>query len=276
MPVTTPSVDRGLAVRVLGAVLLALVPVVVVALSPWSSATGLLVLGMLPTLTAVPTGPRAMRVAAGGSVAAALLAVPVTNAGGWTPWLGTLLVMLLCLGTSVLSLHGVQAIGAAAIAFTAHVLVDPASMIGFLGDWAEPFGSALLIALGVALGCGWVFGVGWGLLRGVRLPATVQRATLPYGVLLALLCGAFTLDCVLRFPGTNAWWAVLTVAVILQPTHGETRRKLRGRIVGTVLGGTVAALAVMALPGQLVSVLLRVVASLAAVVLLLAGAPYWQ
>lgn len=104
----------------------------------------------------------------------------------------------------------------------------------------------------------------------------MQRATLPYGVLLALLCGAFTLVCVLRFPGTNAWWAVLTVAVILQPTHGETRRKLRGRIVGTVLGGTVAALAVMALPGQLVSVLLGVVASLAAVVLLLAGAPYWQ
>ena len=78
---TTPSVDRSLAVRVLSAVLLALVPVVGFALSPWSSATGLFMLGMLPTLTAVPTGPRAMRVAAAGSVGAALLAVLVAQAG---------------------------------------------------------------------------------------------------------------------------------------------------------------------------------------------------
>lgn len=184
--------------------------------------------------------------------------------------------MLLCLGTSVLSLHGVQAVGAAAIAFAAYVLVDPSSLIGYLGEWAGPLGAALLVAVAVAFGCGWVFGVRAVLLRGVRLPASVHRATLPYGVLLALLCGVLTLVCLLRFPGTNAWWAVMTVAVILQPTHGETRRKLRGRIAGTVLGGTVAALVVMVLPGQLVGVLLGVVASLAAVVLLLVGAPYWQ
>lgn len=55
------SVSRkGLLPRVLGAVLLALVPVVATAFSPWAAATGLLVLGMLPTLTAAGSGPKAM------------------------------------------------------------------------------------------------------------------------------------------------------------------------------------------------------------------------
>lgn len=271
------STASRLVLRVLAAVLLALVPVIAMSLSPWSTATGLLVLGVLPTLTAAPSGVRAMLIAAGGSVATAFVAVLLAQTGGWAPWLGTGLVVLLSLATGALVLRGLHPVGAAAISFAAYVLVDPSSVIRFLDARSSPWAAAAMVAGLVVLGCGWAIGAVATVLRGVRLPpADRSTPTLPYGMLLAVLCGLFTLVCALWFPGTNAWWAVMTVAVILQPSHGETRTKLRGRIVGTVLGGTAAALIVLILPGPLAGVLLGVAASLASVVLLLSGAAYWR
>lgn len=267
---------RTLVVRVLAAVLIALVPVIVLSLSTWSAATGLLVLGIIPTLSAAAGGPRAMAVAASGSVATALVAVLVANTGPLTPWLGTALVVVLSLATGALAVRGLHPVGAATISFAAYVLVDPSSAIDVLDASLPAWGSAGLVAGGVLLGCLWAIAAVALLLRGVRLPSPAVTATLPYGVLLAVLCGLFTLVCVLWFTGTNAWWAVMTVAVILQPTQGETRTKLRGRIAGTVAGCTAAALVVLLLPSVFVSVLLGVLASLASVVLLLSGAAYWK
>lgn len=261
--------------RVLGAVLLALIPVVAMAFSPWHAATGLLVLGMLPTLTAAPSGPTAMAAAAGASAATAFLAVLMTHTGPWSSVLGVALVVILSLATGGLAVQGLHPVGAATISLAAYVMVDPSSAVAAL-DQRLPLGApAVLIAVGILLGCGWALLVVRVVLRDVRLPAKRDAATLPYGVLLAVLCGLFTLICVLWFPGTNAWWAVLTVAVILQPSHGQTRTKLYGRILGTVLGGTAAALVVLVLPGT-AAVLLGVVASLASVLLLLADADYWK
>lgn len=274
-PQSTTGLSRGSAIRVLTAVLLALLPVVAMSLSPWGAATGLLLLGILPTLTAAPSGVRAMLAAGAGSVGTAFVAVLVAQAGAWAPLLGTLLVVLLSLATGALVMRGLHPVGAAAITFTAYLLVDPSSVIGFLDARTSAVAAALLVTLGVLLGCAWVIAVVWVLLRGIRLPAGTVPPTLPYGVLLAVLCGAFTLICALWFQGTNAWWAVLTVAVILQPSRGETRTKLRGRIAGTMVGGTAAALVALILPGELPGVLLGVAASLAAVALLLSGASYW-
>lgn len=270
------GLGRTLVVRVLVAVLVALVPVVALSLSPWGAGTGLLVLGLLPTLSAVPSGPRAMLAAAIASVIIAFVAVLVANTGALAPWLGAALVAVLALGTGTLAVHGLHPIGGAAIAFTAYVLVDPSSAIDAIGVVLPPLGSAALVTGGVLFGCAWVIGAVSLILRGIRLPAPPVKATLPYGVLLAVLCGLFTLVCALWMTGTNAWWAVMTVAVVLQPTHGETRTKLRGRILGTVLGCTIAAVAVLLLPSTLIGVLLGVAATLASVVLLLSGAPYWQ
>ncbi len=261
----------------MSAVLLALVPVVAISLSPWSAATGLLVLGVLPTLTAAPLGVRAMLTAATGSVATAFVAVLLAQTGGWAPWLGTALVVLLSLATGALVLSGLHPVGAAAISFAAYVLVDPAGVIVFLDARATGLAAAAAVTTLVLLGCGWVIGAVATVLRGVTLPPTDRLPpTLPYGALLAVLCGGFTLVCAYWFHGTNAWWAVMTVAVILQPTHGETGTKLRGRIVGTILGGTLAALIAVILPGELVGILLGVAASLASVMLLLSGAAYWK
>lgn len=274
--VSAQQPGRTLVLRVLAAVLLALVPVIALSLSPWNAATGLLVLGMLPTLSAAPSGPRAMVMAAAASVGTAFVAVLVAGTGPLAPWLGTALVVALALATGALAVRGLHPVGAATISFAAYVLVDPSSAIAVLDAALPAWAAAGLVAGAVLLGCAWAFGAVSLVLRGVALPSSPVTATLPYGVLLAVLCGLFTLICVLWFVGTNAWWAVMTVAVILQPTRGETRTKLRGRIVGTVLGCTVAALVVMLLPSIFVSVLLGVAASLGSVVLLLTGAAYWK
>lgn len=260
----------------LTAVLLALTPAIALSLSPWSAVTGLLVLGIVPTLSAAPSGLRAMLAAATGSVVTALVAVLVATTGPWTPWLGTALVVALALSTGALAGRGLHPVGASAISFAAYVLVDPSSVIGVLDSSLSGWAAAALVGAGVLLACAWALGAVALTLRGVRLPASPVTSTLPYGVLLATLCGLFTLTCVLWFPGTNAWWAVMTVAVILQPTRGETRTKLRGRIAGTVAGCTAAALVVTILPSVLVGVLFGVLASLASVVLLLSGAAYWK
>ena len=271
------AASTNLVLRVMTAVLLALVPVIALSLSPWSAATGLLVLGVLPTLTAAPSGVRAMLAGTSGSVATAFVAVLLAQAGGWAPWLGTGLVVLLALATGALVLRGLHPVGASAISFAAYVLVDPESVIGFLDARLDALATAAVVTTMVALGCTWVIGAIVTTLRGVTLPPTDRlQPTLPYGMLLAVLCGSFTLICALWFAGTNAWWAVMTVAVILQPTHGETRTKVRGRIAGTVLGGTAAALVAVILPGGLLGMVLGVAASLASVMLLLGGAAYWK
>ena len=161
---------RGLVIRVLAAVLLALVPVIVLSLSAWSAATGLLVLGIVPTLSATPSGPRAMLSTAVASVSTALIAVLVANTGPWTPWLGAAVVAALSLATGALAVRGLHPVGAAAISFAAYVLVDPSSAIDVLGAALPAWGSAALVAGGVLLGCAWVLGAVTLLLRGVRLP----------------------------------------------------------------------------------------------------------
>lgn len=266
---------RALLLRVLTAVLLALAPVVAVALSPWQAITGLVMLGLLPTLTATPSGPRAMLPAAAASTGVALLAVLAIGTGPLIPLVGTLLVVALAFATGALSPRGLHPVGAGTIALAAYLLVDPSRVLSTLATDAPIAGLAGAVAAVVLLACGWVVGVTHLLLRGVRLPASAPAVTLPYGVLLAVLCGVFMLACLLWLPGTNAWWTVMTVAMILQPTHADTRTKINGRIAGTVLGGTAAALVASVLPTW-AAVPVGVVASTGAVLLLLAGSGYWQ
>ncbi len=289
--------------RVVAAIGLALAPVVVTAASPWSAVTGVIVLGMMPTMSAAAAGSRAMVASTVASVATAFVAVLFGSAGGCTPVLGALLVMLLAQATGRLSPRGLHPIGAATIAIAAYLLVDPSSVLGALGDSASPLAAAGLVSGLVAISCGWVVAVSACLLPKPRsaqsaagdqlggqpaapgsvpvAPAPVgveeaaTTASLPYSTLLAGVCGILTLICLLWLPGTNSWWAVLTAAVILQPTRGDTRARLLGRIVGTVLGGTTAALLVLVLPSGWLPAL-GLASALATIALLLTGAAYWK
>ncbi len=269
--------DRGRIVRrILIAALVALLPVVLLAWSPWSAATGMLLLGMLPTLNAAAAGTRSMAAAAGVSAATGAAAVLITGTDSWLPLLGTLLIIGLSAATGLLVRHGMHATGAATIAFAAYLMVDPRQAVDALHSQAPLWQVALLLAVAVLLGCLWaIVSVGL-LLRGIALPAPVASANLPYGVLMAVLCGAFMLVCLIWFRGTNAWWAVMTVAVILQPSRRGTSDRIGGRVAGTLVGGVAAALAAQLVPWQPVIVVVAMIASLAGAMLVLIGAPYWR
>lgn len=256
-------------------VLVALLPVVALSLSSASAATGILVLGMLPTLSAAASGPRAMLTAGGASVVVAVVAVFTTGSGALLPVLGTALVVALAFATGALSPRGLHPIGASTIAFTAYLLVDPSRVLHVLGSHLPLATTAFLLAGMVLLASLWAVGATAVILRGVRLPPVVGPTTLPYGTILAVLCGAFTLVCLVWFRGTNAWWAVMTIAMILQPAHADTAQKINGRILGTILGGTAAAVLATLVPGEVRATLLGVAATLLSVPLLLGGAAYW-
>lgn len=258
------------------AVALALAPIVALAVSPASAITGLMVLGMLPALAAAGSGPRAMVAAGGASVVVAFVAALITGSGPLLPILGTALVVALAYATGALSPHGLHPIGASTIAFAAYVLVDPSRVLHAVGTQLSPPALGAVLAGLVLLMAGWACAVVAVVLRGVRIPPTAGPTTLPYGVVLAALCGVFMLVCLVWFRGTNSWWAVMTIAMILQPTHADTAAKINGRMAGTILGGTAAAVLAALLPGDLATALLGLAATLLSVPLLLGGAAYWK
>ncbi len=258
------------------AVALALAPVVALSTTPASAITGLMVLGMLPTLTAAAAGTRALLAAGGASVVVAFVATLTTSSGPLLPLIGTALVVALAFATGALSPHGLHPVGAATIAFAAYVLVDPSRVLHTLGAHLSPLLAAAVLAGLVLAAVGWVCAVAATLLRGVTLPSTAVPTTLPYGLLLAALCGAFALVCLVWFRGTNSWWSVMTIAMILQPTRADTASKIHGRMAGTVLGGTAAAVLAVLVPAEAATTLLGLAATLLSVPLLLAGAAYWK
>ena len=175
-----------------------------------------------------------------------------------------------------MSPKGLHPVGAAPIAFAAHVLVDPSRVLQAVGAHLSPLLTSAVLAGLVLVAAGWVCAVVLIVLRGVKLPSTAGPTTLPYGLILAALCGAFTLICLVWFRGTNSWWAVMTIAMILQPTHADTAAKINGRMIGTILGGTAAAVLAVLIPGELATALLGLAATLLSVPLLLGGAAYWK
>lgn len=253
-------------------VLLALAPVVTVALTPWHALTGTLLLAMLPALAAVPSGLRA--------VAASCLVTPVVGAvavlagtSAAAPLLGTALVVGLGLATAAVTRHGLHPVGATVIMLAANLLTDPNRVIDTLGTRAAPLGVAALVAALALVGSVWVLGVAR-LLAPPADPPPGARPDLAYGALLATLCGAFTLACLLWFAGTNAWWTVMTVALVLRPTGDDTRGRVAGRVVGTVVGATGAAVAAIFVPDAVALLLLGVLAAVVGVGALLSSASY--
>lgn len=154
------------------------------------------------------------------------------------------------------------------------LVIKPATTpVDRAGTWA----AALFVAAVVGVTSGFIAAALAFALRGHRLPRPELPApTLPYSILLATLAGGFTLVSLLAFPSSNAWWTVLTVAIILQPTHHRLWSKLGARVAGTLLGGSIAAVLAVVLPSSVAPATLGFAALAANVVLTVRGAPYWQ
>ncbi|MDZ8276174.1 FUSC family protein [Microbacterium aquimaris] len=251
-----------------------LAPLVVVAATPLSGTLGPTVLAVIATAGSVRRGAPAMWRMAASSTIVALLAALIPTTGPALPVLGTALVVLTSLATSALPRVGLTSSGGMVVTIGALLVIKP---VVTPADAAGPWAAALVIALVVGATSAWIAGVLSAALRGRTLPKPdLPAPTIPYSILLAVLAGSFTLVCLLVFPDSNAWWTVLTIAIVLQPTRDRLWSKLGARLLGTLVGGGVAAILGLVLPLAVAPAILGLLALAANVVLTVRGAPYWQ
>jgi len=250
-------------------------PISVVAVSPWTALAGVLMLAVLPVIAVARAGTRGMLQTAAVAVAVTFLASALRETGELLPILGAALVVVLALGSSPLVAVGRESTGALLVVLAAYLMAAP-DAASELNLGLSGAGTAGLLAALVAAATLWAAGVAAVALRAVTLPRSdVPAATLPYTVLLALLAGVFTLVSLAWFPGSNAWWSVLTVAVVLQPTGARMRAKLLARAGGTLLGGLIALGAALWLPADVLGIVGAVAAG-ATLVVKATSRPYWM
>ena len=216
---------------------LAALPVIVTAFSPWAGATSVLVLSLLPVLGVARGGIRSMVLVSAAAAVTVLVSLLLVQTGPLLPWLGTALVVGLAVLASPLVKIGRESTGALAIVLAVYLMAVPDSASAPFASMG-PLGVAVALGALVAFTTAWASAVIWLALRRVRIPASeVPPPTLPYTLLLAFLAGLFTFVTLMWFRETNAWWSVLTVAVVLQPTGAKLASRVLARVAGTVLGG---------------------------------------
>lgn len=264
---------RTLAMVVVAA--LAGAPFFVIVLSPWDALGGVVLMALLPLLIMATVGLSALVKTAGATVAVVLIALLLSSTGPLLPWLGTAFVVALALLSGTLVRIGRQGIGALVLTVAAYLMTNGAKV-------STPFTNldavtvAFVIAGVVAIGCAWTIAVLSLATRKVEIPTrTVPEPDLPYTVLLTVLTGVFTFVTLQWFPGTSAWWAVLTVAVILRPTGDRMRARLLARVAGTVLGGALALVLVWLIPAEVVAPIAGGLAALLLITSKLLGWHYW-
>ncbi|MEO3863741.1 FUSC family protein [Acrocarpospora sp. B8E8] len=96
------------------------------------------------------------------------------------------------------------------------------------------------------------------------------RHSLRVGLGTVVACVAIVL-----FEPLHAQWLALTVLLTIQPTYGETLTKVWARILGSVIGGLVAALVLLIAPGDWVRVVMVGVAAMLAFGLVAVHYAYW-
>lgn len=251
-----------------------LAPLIVIAATPLSSALGPTLLGVIATAGSVRRGPPAMWRMAAASTLVAVLAGLAASSGDAVPLVGTAVVVVAALATSVLPRRGLTASGGMVVTIAALLVIKPVTTpVEGAGAWAGP----VLVAVVVGAATAWIAAVLSVALRGRALPRPqLPTPTVPYSILLAVLAGGFTFVSLMAFPDSNAWWTVLTVAIVLQPTRDRLWAKLGARVLGTLIGGALAAVLAVILPTAVAPVALGFVALAINVVLTVRGAAYWQ
>ena len=203
-----------------------------------------------------------------------LVSLLLVQTGPLLPWLGTALVIGLAVLASPLVKIGRESTGALVIVLAVYLMAVPDSASAPFASMG-PLGVAVALGALVAFTTAWASAVIWLALRRVRIPASeVPPPTLPYTLLLAFLAGLFTFVTLMWFRETNAWWSVLTVAVVLQPTGAKLASRVLARVAGTVLGGVIACAVAVWVPAEAVT-LVGGVAALVTAVLKLTARPYW-
>ena len=171
---------------------LAALPVIVTAFSPWAGATSVLVLSLLPVLGVARGGIRSMVLVSAAAAVTVLVSLLLVQTGPLLPWLGTALVIGLAVLASPLVKIGRESTGALVIVLAVYLMAVPDSASAPFASMG-PLGVAVALGALVAFTTAWASAVIWLALRRVRIPASeVPPPTLPYTLLLAFLAGLFT------------------------------------------------------------------------------------
>jgi hypothetical protein len=258
--------------RLAAGVVVCFIPVVVVAVSPWGSDSGLVYLGVLPALVALSEG---LRVAAATAVATPAVVLVGEFLSG-SPLLGSVFMAVLCLGVAWSYRRGWPA-AATYVAIAAALSLMTAPRPTLLAESSGPWPSAAVVAGLALLGGVWVVGVGRVLLTGLPAPSSLRpdAPTLArFAVVLAVTVAVSTGVVMAVVPSRNGWWVVLTVLAVVLPDMRTTATRVVQRVIGTAVGGLAAGLFLVAVDAPVVIRVVGLICALACAVAYLL-APYW-
>lgn len=249
-----------------------LAPLVVVGLSPLRADAALVYIGLLPTLVSLTCGARVAFATAGSTGLVVLLGLLLSG----SPLLAAGFMVLLGVGVVWSYRRGWQAPATyVATQGALAVAVAPTSRLG--SEHPDSVATAVITGLLVLLAGLWVALVGALLLRDLEQPATERPTDAElrlFAVTLGVALGVGTYLVMTLAPRGNAWWILLTILVVIQPGHRQTATRAAQRAGGTVLGGVVAASAVVLVDSRSLLALIALAAAVASVVAQF-RAPYW-
>lgn len=262
--------------RLLVGILACLLPLVASFVSPLRPDTALVYIGLLPAFVALPCGPRV----AFGTAVATSVAMFLGLLASQTPVLAALLLMAMAVGVAYAHTRGWQGPGtyvatqaalAAVAAPTARAIGDGAG-----GDPSSLSNAATVAAVTLLAGL-WVAAAGSLTLRGLASSPHTRAWDADLTVFAATLAGLLGIATYVLMTYTsrgNAWWILLTILVSVTPTAAGSISRAAQRAGGTILGGAVAALLVVAIHDRTALVAIGFVAAVASAVTYV-KAPYW-
>lgn len=250
-----------------------LLPLIAMFLSPARADAALAYIGLLPAFVALTAGPRVSLATAGGTGAAVFIGLLLSS----NAWAAAIFMITLGLGVAWSYRHGWQA-AATYVATQGALAAVAAPQASFVTDRPASSAASAAVVAGLVLVSGlWVSLMGFLFLHDVPVrPAELPTADdlWAYALALSLALGVGTFLVMSYSPTSNGWWILLTVLVVLEPGHRGTMRRALERSGGTILGGGLAAVAVVLINSGTVISVLGLLAAIASAITYV-RAPYW-
>jgi hypothetical protein len=244
------------------AVLVTALLLVVTAVSPWSSAVGVVLGAIIPVVVAIPHGPRVSGVAALLNPVAAGVGVLVNS----RPVAVAALMAVATVGVAFAVSRGLRA---PAVYLAIEAGLAAVGRVPPLPNDAASVPLRALVCAGLALAAGLVVAALHRLLLRGRPPVSQvrldRRPTVEYGLLLGVALVPTSWLVATYWPGSRAGWLLLTILIAVRPAVADTRRVVAYRVLGTVAGAAVAAVLAFTLPSGAPTIAAGVICAVVAV-----------
>lgn len=243
----------------------ALVPLIAVYLSPARADTALVYIGLLPTLVALTSGPRV----AWATAFSTGLAIFVGLLFSTSPWIAAVYLAALGAGVAWSYTRGWQAPATYVATQAALAAVAAPGLSVMPAATPASLAAAASVAAFALVGGLWTALVGSLLLYDLpRAPhePTTRSELVTFGIILGGSLGVGTWVAVTFAPGTNVWWVLLTMLVVLVPQHRKTVQRALWRAGGTVIGGVIGAALVILVGNPAVLGVIGLLAAIASAV----------